>query len=1444
MSETSGVSETKDETKYVNEIKDEISDMRQTRGINEMKDISWKILDTYFKDNPYNLVAHHLDSYNNFFSNGIFKIFKENNPIRFLEEIENKKSKKIPNECLIYLGGLNGDKIYFGKPIINDVASNTTTFMYPNNARLRNMSYCVSIHYDVDIQYTYYDEGNIKFEETITLPKIYLGKFPIMLHSDLCVLKGLPVEARYNLGECNNDYGGYFIIDGKEKVIISQEKFANNMLYIREYGADDKYSHSAEIKSVSEDTSKPIRTTSVKIVNPNKYSNNQIVVDIPNVRKPIPLFILMRALGVESDKSIIEYCLLDIDQNSRYVDLFIPSIHDANRVFTQSMALEYIATFTKRQTVSGVLEILMNYFLAHVGVTNFLDKAYFVGYMVYKLLRVFTKEENPTDRDNFMFKRIELSGTLIYDLFREYYLTQRREIELTVDSKYYNEMVKYQSFANFTTLVDINVFKNLIVESGFKKAFKGNWGSMDYTKRIGLVQDLNRLSWYSFITHLRKINLNIDSTSKAVKPRLLNNSQYGYIDVLDSPDGGNIGYHKHLAISASVTTNFSTAELIDWISKIIDIKLLIECYPKYLYSNTKIIINGNWIGVVENPIQTVKSIRLLRRNGFMPHHISISFNYENNIIYICSDEGRLTRPIYYIDHSSNGRVIPSYHRHTQALHTYSWSKLIHGFNPIPDYTKLYNLPENFYDNELFKKNKSVLDYIDVLEENSTLIAMNYSQLNDKNNKYYTHLEIDPSLMLGVLGNSVIYPEHNQLPRNVFSCGQSRQAVSLYHSNYQVRLDKTGVVLNCGQIPLVKSRYLEYINKEQHPYGVNAIVAIMCYTGYNMEDAILINQGSVDRGIFRTSYYSTYESTEDIETDSKGNHISSSQFSNFDNKNVILTKLGHKYDKLDKYGLVVENTEITDDTALIGKIKTTDDPDVYTDESVFAKKGQLGYVDKSFITETENGVKLAKIRIREERIPAIGDKMASRAGQKGTIGLIIPEQDMPYTEDGIRPDIIINPHALPSRMTIAQLVETTLGKIGAYYGAFGDSTAFSVNGPNHEVYGSMLVEAGFHSSGNQVLYNGMNGEQIVSNIFIGPTYYMRLKHMVKDKINYRARGPRTMLTRQSVQGRANDGGLRIGEMERDAIMANGMTHFLTDTFLKQGDEYYMAVCNKTGMISIYNPNMNLFMSPSADGPLQYTEAIDGKYIVNNITRFGRSFSVVRVPYSFKLLMQELQVINVQMRIITDENVEQMMNMAYSKNINKLLKMDDGADLGNMMDQYITTTTAKQKSEPIPSFVKVVPDAIRENFINPIVTTVTETIEDIGKGKDETLPLDMSNKGEPGQTVEQTLVGETGQTVVPPIEEEPVIPKQISFENPNDFGNSDLNMIYAKLTPEERSHLEGLDKENTINVLQALLDKQNNSQNILKVEEEKVVELEKETEKTDSGTKKINISIPKE
>ena len=1258
--------------------------------------ISWKLIDKYFKDNPSCLVSHHLESYNNFIRNGVKRIFKENNPIRFIEREDEGANSEKRNECMLYLGGKDGSKIYYGRPVIYD--DNNAHYMFPNDARLRNMTYGITIHYDVDVEFIYY-VGDERKEHSILLPKIYLGRFPIMLQSELCILNTMNKEVRFNMGECRNDYGGYFIIDGKEKVLISQEKFADNLLYIREYKGDDEvYSHSAEIRSVSEDSSKPIRTTSVKIVSPSSIlSNKQIVVAVPNVKKPVPLFILMRALGVISDKDIIETCLLDnISDNDKnpYVDLFIPSVHDANKVFNQQNALEFIAELTKRGTISGVIEILSDYFLPHVGELNFLEKAYFIGYMVNRLLKVYLKEEKPTDRDNFRFKRVELSGTLMYDLFREYYLIQKKDITRKIDEEYYyhkgeykedetlsrkekkqlktkgdkgSESNKYKD--NFIGLIEANFktfFKERIVEQGFRKAFKGNWGSEAHTKRIGAVQDLNRLSWYTFISHLRKINLPMDSTAKVVGPRLLNSSQWGFIDPIDTPDGGNIGLQKHMAITTYITSGSPAFPLIKWLRTNTPMRIILECNAEQIGSSSKIFVNGNWIGVVDTPIEIVNVLKLYKRNGVIPIYTSVSFDYKRNEIYIYTDAGRLSRPVYYIQNNKVSFNRPSIIDGLDSGRI-TWEQLVGGTLKKSDEhyssknNRLYNVTDLYHDIGSDKaailrnleKGRAAIDYIDTSEEETALIANTMSDV--KKNKWYTHLEIDASFILGVMGNLIIYPENNPVTRNAFSCGQSKQAVSVYHSNYQMRIDKMGVILNYGQIPLIKSRYLEYINNEEQPYGVNAIVAIMCYTGYNVEDAILINEGAVKRGIFRTTYFSMYEAREES---SKITGSTSSKFANIERNNVIKKKRDCDYSYLDEHGLIRENTEINDKMVLIGKVNSSmENKDVLIDDSVKPKKGQLGYVDKAFITLGEEGFNIAKVRVREERLPAIGDKMASRSGQKGTIGLIIPEEDMPFTEDGIRPDLIINPHAIPSRMTIGQITETLFGKVCASYGAFGDSTAFQVKGANYSTYGPLLVKAGFNSTGNQVLYNGMTGEQLAADIYIGPTYYMRLKHMVKDKINYRARGPNTMLTRQPVQGRANDGGLRVGEMERDGICAHGMAYFLNESFMVRGDEYYVAVCNKTGAIAIYNDAKSLFLSPYADGPIEFFTNPDGTQNIKNLSRFGRSFSILRVPYSLKLLIQELQVMNVQMRIITDENVDQLLSMSYSNNVNKLLKSSE-------------------------------------------------------------------------------------------------------------------------------------------------------------------------------------------
>ena len=1702
----------------------------------------WKIIHTYFEDNPQSLVSHHLESYNDFFQKDIFQIFKEKNPVS-LSTVLDTTTGDYKHKCNLYLGGKDGTKIYFGKPVIYD--ESRSHYMFPNEARLRNMTYAMTVHYDIDVEfidilapnelpniigddvirthggslneldegkesendYSRYREkpfrnfksqsreefaageaaeeeaakrgggpkkttrqdnrkkvtrdkrtikpfqmtpsvaaalreateksmmGNNTQRRTITLSNIYLGKFPIMLHSDFCVLKGLPKEVRHTMGECRNDVGGYFIIQGLEKTVITQEKFADNMVWIRE-GKETKdddgnlvaateYLYSAEIRSVSENVAKPIRNLSVQLVAPtSKYTNLNIVVNIPNVRKPVPLFIVFRALGIMTDRKIIEMCLLNMDKYEHMIDLFIPSVHDTGSFTTQALAIEYIASLTKGMRTEHALEILADYFLPHIGEVNYTEKAFYLGNMVFRLLSVYTNLEQPTDRDNFKYKRLELVGSLMYDLFREYYNLQLKHIQVEFEKRIlYSEILYANDLPLLVQTFHEEILKNRIVENGFTKAFKGNWGAQTHTKRVGIVQDLNRLSFNTYLSHLRKTNLPMDAGSKLVEPRKLHCSQWGYIDPIDTPDGGNIGLHKSLSIMTQVTRGGKGIRepLVQWMREKISMKFVEECSTKMLSFMTKIMINGYWAGSILDPLDCVKKIKLFRRNALLPIFMSVTFDIKTNTIFVYTDSGRVSRPIFYQDDDT--KKMSFEHKELQELlskteNKVRWNDLVTGFNKKradigfdPSESRIYELFElyegieketNPQKLERFLVRKAMIDFIDCSESENAFICLNAEDYERHSLKNYTHMEIHESLIFGNMCNLIVFPENNPPVRNSFSCGQSKQAVSLYHTNYQVRMDKTAVILNAGQIPLVKTRYLEHINHEENTYGINAMVAIMCFTGYNVEDAVLINEGALQRGLFHTTYFTTYQAHEET---TKHAHVTTDlKFTNIENETeVIGTKPGYDYSKLDSHGIVREGTEVDDKTVLVGLTTTTSGSTKKVDGSKTTKKGQLGIVDKTFITEGEEGERIAKVRIREVRIPNLGDKFAcalpsqqvltqygwinmididisihkvatldvnghmcyehpvnkfiydhdgelyyvknkqvhvvctlnhklfvkkrygktyelieardvmgkmvrfqksmkntqpdvewmnlftkrykmddwlqllgmfisdgnvnnratilschkqrkvdfnthiltklglkfkhdsfqgyfalnkgehpeiyeelekyslgaankvlpnyvwelsqrqciilmealmegdghtykdgfsrygtisvnlandisrlavhcgwsgvikiasepdgighectgtigynkdkthiitqkhtyykisiirkqnepyinkkknesneeklmeycgkvyciemassnlyymrenvlapsmlignSRAGQKGTVGLVIPERDMPFTKDGIRPDMIINPHAIPSRMTIGHLVECLMGKACLSIGGFGDGTAFVNKGSKVRVFGDILSQMNYHSSGNELLYNGMTGEQMEAEIFFGPTYYMRLKHMVKDKINYRALGPRTALTKQPVSGRANDGGLRIGEMERDAVIAHGLTNFLTESMMERGDKYHVAICNNTGMLAICNPAKNLFMSPMADGPIKFVGSLDGKEIhIENVTKYGRSFSVVSVPYSMKLLMQELQTINIQMRIITEDNLPQLENMMFSDNIHHLM-----------------------------------------------------------------------------------------------------------------------------------------------------------------------------------------------
>jgi hypothetical protein len=647
----------------------------------------------------------------------------------------------------------------------------------------------------------------------------------------------------------------------------------------------------------------------------------------------------------------------------------------------------------------------------------------------------------------------------------------------------------------------------------------------------------------------------------------------------------------------------------------------------------------------------------------------------------------------------------------------TWDKLILGLKPdngtLEDCS--VNIEKIDNDIEKLKKTAACIEYLDTYEfEGIILKATKPSETNP------THNEIHPSFILGIMANQTIFPENNPYPRNAFSCGQAKQGVSMYHTNFNNRIDKTAYVLNYGQTPIVKSRYLDYVSKERHPYGENAIVAVACYSGFNVEDAIIVNRAALERGLFRTTYYNMYDAHE--EKENIGGAKINTTFMSIMNNNVIGLKPGYDYSNLDpETGLIKENTRVKDKVVVIGK--TTNSlvqSGLYVDMSKATKKGQIGYVDKSFITNNVEGERLAKIRIREERIPEMGDKFCSRAGQKGTIGIVLDECDMPFTKDGLRPDIIVNPHAMPSRMTIGHLVETLIGKACILKGGFGDCTAFLSKGPKDKIFGNMLTSEGFHSSGNEYLYNGMTGEQLETEIYFGPTYYLRLKHMPKDKINYRARGPRSNLTRQTVGGRANDGGLRIGEMDRDSLIAHGMSHFINESMLVRGDQYYMAICNHSGCIAIYNESKNIFLSPQVDGPLKFVGDMEKTVNIVPISKFGRDFSIVRVPYAFKLLLQELKTMNIQMRIITEDNVDQLMSLVQDDSINKMTEFNSYTELGIEMKELIKKEKRKKDVLEATMEVKKIQQPqwnLTTNVMSNILPTNMDVykVEDFNKGQ---------------------------------------------------------------------------------------------------------------------------------
>jgi len=1164
----------------------------------------WDVIESYFKGQHLDrLVRHQLESYNNFVGYQIIKTIEMFNPVHIASEQDyDAKSGKYALEIFITF-----ENFHIYRPQIHE-NNGAIKLMFPQEARLRNFTYASAMTIDINIKYVIRNGENLENAQTIykTLPKIHIGKLPIMLKSSICVLNQYKHVENVHTGECKYDAGGYFIINGSEKTVLGQERAAENRVYCFNVSKNQtKYSWSAEIKSVPDFKCISPKQINMMLSSKNNGFGYPIVLQIPRVKQPIPLFVVFRALGVISDKDICEKILLDIE-NEKYkimLDALQGSIIDSNKIMTQQEAIKYITTYVMytpinmdketgaKKKYEFTLDILSNDLFPHCH--NATQKIYFLGYMANKLFQANFEWVKGDDRDSYINKRVDLTGTLLNNLFRNYFNKLVKDMEKQVireiNGGSWKSTDSYENIINLTNIYKI--IKSTTIENGIKRALAtGDFGiKHTNSNKVGVAQVLNRLTYVSSLSHARRISTPTDKSGKLIPPRKLHNTCWGFLCPAETPEGQSVGIVKNLSYMTHVTIHSNSTPLHEYIMPhVIDIQ---ELEAKDMFDKIKVFINGAWVGISENPVELYTTLKDKKYKGIINIYTSIVFDYKMKEIRVCNDAGRISRPLLKV---KNNNILLT-------------NTIIKGLKE----NKL-NWDQLFTDCTI---NESVLEYIDPEEQSWSLISVAPADLKKQTDEIYkyTHCEIHPSTIFGILASCIPFPEHNQSPRNCYQCAQSKQAMGVYVTNYENRMDKTAYVLNYPTRPLVDTRTMNLIKLNEIPSGTNVIVAIMTHTGYNQEDSLLFNKGSLDRGLFVATIYHT-EKDEDKQKINGDEEIRCKP----DASKTKGMKFGN-YSKVNNKGVIPENTLVENRDIIISKVtpikeNRNDHTKVikFEDQSKIFRTTEETYVDKNYIDRNGDGYNFAKVRLRTIRKPVIGDKFSSRHGQKGTIGNIIQEEDMPYTKFGVKPDIIINPHAIPSRMTIGQLKETVLGKTLVSLGLFGDGTSFG----NFEV-GDIckeLQKVGYESNGNELMYNGLTGEQLECSIFMGPVFYQRLKHMVNDKAHSRSIGPMVNLTRQPAEGRSRDGGLRFGEMERDCMISHGASRFTRGRMYDSSDKYQVHVCKKCGLIASYNDEMHIHHCRTCDN--------------------RSDFAYVEIPYACKLLFQELTTMNISPRVMTD------------------------------------------------------------------------------------------------------------------------------------------------------------------------------------------------------------------
>ncbi|MDC0510783.1 hypothetical protein OAN61_00085 [bacterium] len=849
-----------------------------------------------------------------------------------------------------------------------------------------------------------------------------------------CNLKDKSEVQLAECGECLYDPGGYFVINGSEKVVIAQERAAMNRVYCFNK-VKHKHSCECEIKSTMEGTLKSLTTMKIGM----SAKTDEMSATLPYIRDPIPIAIVFRAMNRPDDRSIMNHIVYDFD-DIEMLGKLEPSIKMATEIATRKEALDFIG---KRGATEGCVRkdrikfargILRKELLPHVGVEDGQEarKCYFFGYMIHRLLLTALQRREQDDRDHLNCKRYDMAGSLMgglfKQLFRNLYKQLRKNLKESLDRRR-----------------DFNIhlqFNSSIIGGGLKYSLAtGNWGMQkELGVKTGVSQVLNRLTYASMLSHLRRVVNPTGRDGKMAKMRQLHNTHWGMVCPAETPEGQAVGLVKNLSLMSQITVADPavTANVIsfleDWGLENFD-----DVGVHHIAENTKVFVNGDWKGICRNPQSVTQHLRDFRRTGQlgMPE-VSVVRDIRERELRIYTDGGRVCRPLFIVQDGKLKcrkkhvrRLKPSVDGSGDEEGSFGWLDMVR---------------------------TGIIEYIDCEEEETTYICMNMDKLKyedhvrrdgvlvdqaeDKtkykrwlegahNRKAFTHCEVHPSMILGICASIIPFPDHNQSPRNCYQSAMGKQAMGVYITNYQERMDTMANVLWYPQQPLVTTRSMKYLKFRELPAGINAIVAIMCYSGYNQEDSIIMNQSSIDRGLFRSLATKTYKDHASKNIDP--NAADTEKYEKPDPNQLIRNR--DNFDHLDEDGFVTPGTAIKGEDIIMGKTQMVA-PDPNQPEShrmkrscsVKVRKTEKGIVDKVMVTVDDNGHKFIQVRIRNQRVPQIGDKFASRHGQKGTCGITYRMEDMPFSKEGIVPDIIMNPHAVPSRMTIGHLVECILGKV--------------------------------------------------------------------------------------------------------------------------------------------------------------------------------------------------------------------------------------------------------------------------------------------------------------------------------------------------------------------------------------------------------------------------------